>query len=72
MKYLILILLAVALLWIASIAWASRRKPPCDSGDGGGSGDSGGGFLSSNCDSNNGDSGCGGGDGGGGDGGGGD
>ncbi|WP_435628503.1 hypothetical protein [Candidatus Ferrigenium straubiae] len=38
MKYLILILLAVALLWIASIAWANRRKSPHDNRDGGGGG----------------------------------
>lgn len=69
MKYLFLILLVVALLWIVSIAWANRRKSPYDSRDrggdgGGGGGDSGGGSFSSSCDSS--DGGCGGGDGGGG------
>ena len=69
MKYLVLALLAAALLWIAYIAWSSRRKSPYDNkdrgGDGGGSGgDSGGSFFSSGCDSS--DGGCGGGDGGGG------
>jgi len=67
MKYLLLPLLVVALLWIISIAWFNRRKSPGDnhSGGDGGSGDSGGSFSSSSCDSS--DGGCGGGDGGGGD-----
>ncbi len=52
MKYIVLILLAVALLWIVSIAWANRRsKSPYD-----------GGSSSSSC--NGGDGGYGGGDGG--------
>ncbi|HEU0219656.1 MAG TPA: hypothetical protein VFQ98_02475 [Gallionella sp.] len=38
MKYLILILLVTALLWIVSIAWANRRKSPCDNRDSGGGG----------------------------------
>ncbi|OGS98434.1 MAG: hypothetical protein A3F73_09465 [Gallionellales bacterium RIFCSPLOWO2_12_FULL_59_22] len=63
MKYIVLILLIVALLWIASIAWANRRsKSPYDGGSGSG-GDSGG-SSSSSC--NGSDGGCGGGDGGGG------
>jgi hypothetical protein len=65
MKYFFLILLVAALLWIASIAWANRRKHPCDNRDSGGdgsSGDSGKSCYSSSCN----DSGCGGGDGGGG------
>jgi hypothetical protein len=62
MKYLLLILLAAALLWIASIAWANRRsKSPYDGGSDSG-GDSGG-SSSSSCGSS--DGGCGG-DGGGG------
>jgi len=62
MKYLFLILLIAALLWIAYIFWANRRKSPYDSRDSGGGGDSGGSCSSSSCD----DGGCGGGDGGGG------
>lgn len=62
MKYLLLILLIAALLWIASIALANRRKSPHDSG---GSGGDSGGSSSSGCDSH--DGGCGAGDGGGGD-----
>lgn len=67
--YSILILLTAALLWIAYIFWANRRKSPYvnkdKGGDGGGSGgDSGGGFFSSSCIS--GEGACGGGDGGGG------
>jgi len=71
MKYFILFLLAVALLWIVSIAWTNRRKSPYanrDSGSGGsdsGAGDSCGGFFSPDCGSS--DGGCSGGDGGGGD-----
>lgn len=34
MKYLILTLLSAALLWIVSIALASRRKSPHDNRDG--------------------------------------
>ena len=63
MKYFILLLLAVALLWIASIAWANRRKSPHANRDSGGSdsggGDSCGGFFSPDCGSS--DGGCGGG-----------
>lgn len=70
MKYLLPTLLAAALLWIAYIAWANRRKPPYaerDSGSGGsdsGGGDACSGFSSAGCSNN--DGGCGGGDGGGG------
>jgi len=68
MKYLILILLVAALLWIAAIALPGRRRSPSTvrdkGGDGGGSGDSGG-YSSTSCDGS--DGGCGGGDGGGGD-----
>ena len=71
MKYLLLILLVVALLWIVSIAWTNRRKSPyanSDSGSGGsdsGGGGSCGGFFSPDCGGS--DGGCSGGDGGGGD-----
>jgi len=64
MKYLLLPLLVVALLWIISIAWFNRRKSPGNNRDSGG-GDTGGGFSSSGCDGH--DGGCDGGDGGGGD-----
>jgi len=63
MKYLLMIVLIIALLWIASITWTSRRKSPCYNRDSGG-GDSGGSYSSPNCDSH--DGGCGGGDDGGG------
>jgi hypothetical protein len=65
MKYLFLILLVAALLWIVSIAWTNRRKPPHANRDSGGSGGDSGGSSSSSCGSS--DSACGGGDGGGGD-----
>lgn len=62
MKYLVLILLVAALLWLVYLAVANRQKSPYDRGgdSGGSSGDTGG---SSHCDGNGG---CGGGDGGGG------
>ncbi len=63
MKYLFLIVLVLALLWIASIARANRRKSPYGNRDGGGGGDASG-SSSSSCNSS--DGGCGGGDGGGG------
>lgn len=64
MKYLILILLVVALLWIASIALANRRMSPNANRDNSGGGGDSGGSFSSGCNSH--DGGCGGGDGGGG------